>query len=189
MLPKVLCVTWLPKISTDAHTHILVCLGKSLMKQVKSSLPLLPVVNLGNQKYRLGNTVVLWGHICRSHLRPWIIPNILNICCNAKFSAALAHFWIYLSQYRSTPKVWKKYNDGQDSASEAHPPSSTHHLTQSVRQGNRRHQVRDTYPSNAESRCPPTEPPQPSWPTKHDSPRHQEEDALRSEIPQDKTNI
>ena len=41
--------------------------------------------------------------------------------------------------------------DRQDSASEAHPPPSTHQLIQSARQGNRRNQAREAYPSNAES--------------------------------------
>ena len=38
-------------------------------------------------------------------------------------------------------KFRKETGDGQDSASEAHPYPSTHQLTQSVRQGNRRHQI------------------------------------------------
>ena len=45
------------------------------------------------------------------------------------------------------PKTFeKKSGDGQDLASEAHPPPSTHQPTQYARQDNRRYQARDALP-------------------------------------------
>ena len=49
----------------------------------------------------------------------------------------------------------EKHMMGKDSASGSHPLPSTYQLTQSARQGNRRHLKRNCYPSNAESMRPP----------------------------------
>ena len=68
-------------------------------------------------------------------------------------------------------------DDWQDLARKAFPPPSSHQLTQSLRQGNRRHQARDAQDMYAT----PTEPPRPSCATKHDSSGPQEGDIPHSE--------
>ena len=64
----------------------------------------------------------------------------------------------------------QKIGDGQVPASEAHPPPSSHQLTQSARQGNRIHQAKDAH-AGTYKRLPP------NHLSHHDSPGRQEGDA------------
>ena len=101
---------------------------------------------IGPRKYRNNNTIWKDGNTLATLQQQYK-------CNYSKFSATDAHFSFNFVRV-AEPQVWKNC-DGQDSASNAPPPLSTHQLlTQSARQENRRHQTRHAYPSNAESKHP-----------------------------------